>query len=138
MRRLVISCANSRVIVKLTERFSHDTTLLLPTDGIFAAGGYLGIYPLVVAQAFPKQYASALGLIFFWCFPGGLTGPVISGALFDLNSTYSADGVRTTNYLPLMMFGGVMMLAAGSVAVVEMLVLGREAGMKEGKRWKIV
>lgn len=79
-----------------------------------------------------------MGLIFFWCFPGGLTGPVISGALFDANSTINSEGVRVTNYLPMQIFGGVMMLAAGGVAIVEMVILGREVGAKEGKRWKVV
>ncbi|KAI9002101.1 major facilitator superfamily domain-containing protein, partial [Hyaloraphidium curvatum] len=83
--------------------------------GLVAAGGYLGYFPVVVAEAFPKQYASALGLVFAWCSFGGLTGPVISGALFDANSVFAPDGARTTNYLPMQLFGGFTMLAAGMI-----------------------
>jgi hypothetical protein len=106
--------------------------------GISAAGGYLGMYPIVVAIAFPTQYASALGLIFFWCAFGGLTGPVISGALFTAYSTYAPDGTRTTNYLPMQMFGGAMMLLAAIVAGVEMVILGRDMAAKENSKWKPV
>lgn len=110
--------------------------------GLFAAGGYLGAYPIVVAQAFPKLFASALGLIFFWCAPGGLTGPVISGALFDAHSTIGPDGKRTTDYLPMQMMGGGFMAAAGLVAVWHVVSLrmdvkkrGAEATADAGKRW---
>lgn len=95
--------------------------------GLLGAGGYLGCYPIVVAYAFPENYASALGLVFFWCAPGGLVGPVIAGSLFDANSVY-VDGTRTTNYLPIQIFGGATMIVAGLVAFVEMLVLMREKG----------
>ncbi len=69
--------------------------------GFFATGGCFGFFPIVVAETFLAHYASALGLIFVWCAPGGLIGPVVSGILFDKYSTIDANGVRTTNYLPM-------------------------------------
>jgi len=44
---------------------------------------------------------------------GGLIGPVVSGILFDNYSTYDSDGVRTTNYLPMQMWGGIMLFVSG-------------------------
>ncbi|KAI9032964.1 major facilitator superfamily domain-containing protein [Hyaloraphidium curvatum] len=100
--------------------------------GFFATGGCFGFMPLVVFNAFPHAYASAIGIIFAWCAPGGLIGPVVSGVLFDINSTYT-NGVRTTNYIPMMMFGGGTLLFASFFAVAELMLLRRERGIPLGK-----
>ncbi|KAI9032977.1 major facilitator superfamily domain-containing protein [Hyaloraphidium curvatum] len=100
--------------------------------GTFATGAYHGLYPVVVANAFPDHYASAIGLIYSWCCIPGLAGPVLVGYLFDTFSSYAPDGARTTNYIPIQMFGGSMILVASACAWAEVWMLGREKRMRAG------
>lgn len=91
------------------------------------------MYSVVVALGFRDNYASALGLIYSFCTPGGLLGPVISGIIFDRSSVY-VNGVRTTNYAPLAAFGGSMMLLGAAVAAGEVVVLQKSQREKSGVR----
>lgn len=73
-------------------------------------------------NAFPQLYASAIGLIYAWCAIPGLISPYICGLLFDRNTSIT-DGVRTTNYVPMFMLGGTMIMVAGMFAWAEVWAL---------------
>lgn len=103
---------------------AHGQGLLLATGIAFSifSGAYFGLAPAVIGQLFGlHRLKSRMALFMLACAPGALTGSVIGGSFLPT----AADSVvgSTEGYPKLIIFSGVMFLAAALVLVVTRCVI---------------
>ncbi|KAI8143075.1 major facilitator superfamily domain-containing protein [Fennellomyces sp. T-0311] len=85
----------------------------------FFGGGYMAMIPAVLAQIVGlEEIESANGLVFFGWFFGGLFGSPIASSLIDEN------GPTGPHYDHAIIFGGVLMVFAGLLALVVRIMRG--------------
>eukprot|EP00842_Homolaphlyctis_polyrhiza_P006265 jgi/Hompol1/663/HPOL_000874-RA len=74
----------------------------------FFVGGFISLTPTVVVQLFGAEgnIATVTGTIFSGYLFGDLFGTPIAGAIIDVFTTHLADGTKSVNYIPMIMYAG--------------------------------
>ncbi|KAI9024567.1 major facilitator superfamily domain-containing protein [Hyaloraphidium curvatum] len=84
----------------------------------FLSGGYISLFPVVVAQCFGlKDLGNITGVLFTSTLPGHLAGAPIAGLIVDATAQTGPDGTTTFNYLYLILYCGLVQLAGGIINV---------------------
>lgn len=95
-----------------------------------AGGGFVSLIPTTVASLYGVNgIATRLGVLFF-CYPipGLISGP-IGGQIIDRYTTINADGTKSQDFLPLIIYTAAILTAGGSFFFVTRIYKGR------GKAW---
>ncbi|KXS20051.1 MFS general substrate transporter [Gonapodya prolifera JEL478] len=84
----------------------------------FFAGGFVSSQPPMLASVFGGDNLTArLGIVMSSTLAGNVGGAPIAGAILDAHTTVDADGNKTIDFVPMIMFGGLTMLAGNLLLV---------------------